>query len=87
MMFCPFITEDIWLGTMNHLTEMKKRADLNLKNEIIKIEHNQLPPVLNRIKSTFESNPLIKWKSEALKELKKAGEKVKSLGKGSCHRY
>ncbi|WP_054030898.1 DUF1848 family protein [Desulfatitalea tepidiphila] len=73
----PFITENIWLGTMNHLTEMKKGADLHLKNEIIKIEHNQLPPVLNKIKGTFESNALIKWKSDVLKKMKTAGEKVK----------
>ena len=75
----PFITEDIWLGTMNYLTEMKKAAgaDLQLKNEIIRIEHNQLPPVLNTIKSTFESNPRIKWKSDTLRKIKPAGEKVK----------
>ena len=75
----PFITEDIWLGTMNHLDEMKKGAgtNLQLKNEIIKLEHNQLPPVLNKIKNTFESNPRIKWKSDALKEMKKSGGKVK----------
>ena len=84
----PFITEDIWLGTMNRLTRMKKGtgADLQLKNEIIKIEHNQLPPVLNRIKSIFESNPRIKWKGDALKEMKKAREeRSKSLGKGDYY--
>ena len=72
----PFVTEDIWLGTMNHPNALKENADLSLKRKIIKIEQNQLPSVLNRIKDKFKSEPRIKWMTSALRNMNKDRGKV-----------
>lgn len=73
----PFVTEDIWLGTMNHLSRIKKGADKRLLSELETIEAGQTPERLLKIDKIFENHPKIKWKSEALKiiEMAKEGQK------------
>jgi len=63
----PFVTEDIWLGTMNHLNQIKAGADKKLAEEIAIIEAGQTPEKLLAIHDTFKDDPLIKWKTDAFK--------------------
>ena len=63
----PFVTEDIWLGTMNHTDNIKKWADESLMAELDKIEKNQSPEILTALYLTHNDDPLIKWKTDAFK--------------------
>lgn len=68
----PFVNEDIWLGTMNHLKIIKKWADETLMTEIAKIEAGQSPEVLTAIFNTYKDDELIKWKTDAFKIIQNA---------------
>jgi len=70
----PFVSENIWLGTMNHLDWFKKRADKPLLAELENIEARQTPEMLLAINKTYENNPKIKWKTDALKIIERAKE-------------
>jgi DNA repair photolyase len=63
----PLASGDIWLGTMNHLTRIKKEADERLLQEIGIIEDGQRPEMLTAIYNTYKDNPKIKWKTDAWK--------------------
>ena len=63
----PYVNEDIWLGTMNHLKEIKDGADEQLTKEIAIIEAGQTPEILSAIYDTFKDDQLIKWKTDAFK--------------------
>jgi DNA repair photolyase len=73
----PFVTEDIWLGTMNHLKGLKKTADEALIAEIDKVEAGQTPEILIALYNTYKDDPLIKWKTDALKNIKGCKDKSK----------
>jgi DNA repair photolyase len=73
----PFVSKDIWLGTMNHLGWIKKGADERLLSELKIVEAGQTPEKLLEIDKIYENNPKIKWKTEAHKEIEKAKEKGK----------
>ena len=77
----PFVTEDIWLGTMNHLSRIKKGADKRLLSELETIEAGQTPERLLTIDKIIENNPVIKWKTEALKIIEGAKERGKGAEK------
>jgi len=70
----PLVSEDIWLGTMNHLGWIKKGTDQRLLSELEIIEAGQTPGRLLAIDKTYENNPKIKWKTEALKIIAMAKE-------------
>ena len=74
----PFVSEDIWLGTMNHLSRIKKGADKRLLSELEIIEAGQTPEMLLAIDKIYENNPKIKWKTEALKIIEMAKESHKN---------
>ena len=74
----PFVSEDIWLGTMNQLSRIKKGADKRLLSELEIIEAGQRPEMLLEIERIYENNPKIKWKTEALKIIKMAKESRKN---------
>jgi len=63
----PYVNEDIWLGTMNHLKKIKGGADEQLTKEIAIIEAGQTPEKLLAIYNTFKDDPLIEWKTDAFK--------------------
>ena len=65
----PFVTEDIWLGTMNHLGKIKAGANEQLADEIAIIEAGQTPEILSAIYEIFKDDPLIKWKTDAFKKI------------------
>jgi hypothetical protein len=65
----PLVSEDIWLGTMNHLTSIKKGADERLIQEIEIIENGQRPEMLATIYNSYKDNPKIKWKTDAWKKI------------------
>ena len=73
-----FVSEDIWLGTMNHISRIKKGADERLLPELKNIEHGQTTEKLLAIDKIYENNPKIKWKSEALKIIEAAKESQKN---------
>lgn len=64
----PLVSDDIWLGTMNHLPRIKTEADDRLRREIEIIENGQKDEVLAAIYNSYKDNPKIKWKTDALKE-------------------
>jgi DNA repair photolyase len=63
------VSEDIWIGPMNHINAMKKDADNVLMSEIEKIEAGQTPEDLQDLHDSYKGDPLIKWKTKALKIL------------------
>jgi DNA repair photolyase len=65
----PLVKEDIWLGPMNHLNQIKKRTDERLMQEIGIIENNQRKEMLAAIYNTYKGNPKIKWKTDAWKKI------------------
>ena len=73
----PFVSEDIWFGTMNHLGWIRKGADKRLFAELDIIEAGQTPKMLLAIDKIYENNPIIKWKTDALKIIERAKEKGK----------
>ena len=68
----PFVTKDIWLGTMNHLKAISTGADEDLKAEIAKVEAGQSPEILVALYNTYQNDSLIKWKSDAWKIIQNA---------------
>ena len=65
-----FVTEDIWLGTMNHLKQIKKGAEDELAAAIAKVEAGQTAEMLTAIYQTYKKDyPLIRWKTDALKKI------------------
>ena len=66
-----FVTNDIWLGAMNYLNDMRKWADGELKAKIDMIETEQRVEVLAGIYLKYKHNPKIKWKSKTLKNIQK----------------
>ena len=66
----PYVSEDIWLGTMNHLTWIRKGADDRLQQEIGIIEDGQRPEMLTAIYNTYKNNSKMKWKTVAWKTIK-----------------
>jgi DNA polymerase III subunit gamma/tau len=74
----PFVSEDIWLGTMNHLGWIKKGADERLLSELEIIEAGQTPERLLEVYKIYENNPKIKWKTDALKIIGKGKERQKN---------
>jgi DNA repair photolyase len=65
-------SEDIWIGPMNHLNEMKKDADADLLAKIAKIEAGQTPQALRNLYDSCKGDPLIRWKTGALDLIKPA---------------
>ncbi|BBO78608.1 hypothetical protein DSCW_60250 [Desulfosarcina widdelii] len=59
------VSEDIWIGPMNHLNEMKKDADTDLLAEIATIETGQTAEALRTLYDSYKGDPLIKWKTGA----------------------
>jgi len=62
--------ENIWLGTMNYmnyLKQIKEGADDGLTAAINKVEAGQTVEMLTAIYQTYKDDPLIRWKTEALK--------------------
>lgn len=62
----PFVSEDLWLGPMNHRERIKKQADAKLLEEIETIERNQSREMLTKIYNTYKKNPKIKFKHSFL---------------------
>jgi len=79
----PFVSEDIWLGTMNHLSWFKKGADKRLLAELDIIETGQTPEMLLAINKTYENNPKIKWKTDARKIIDNAKEREGNIQKST----
>ena len=71
----PFVKTDIWLGTMNHIDDVKKWASDGMAAEIDKVAAGQSPENLTAIYNTYKDDKLIKWKTEALKTINSAQKK------------
>ena len=72
----PFVSEDIWIGVMNHLTEIGERGDEDLKARLKEIEAESTPEKLLEIYRLFENNPKIKWKSDTKTKIKKEEKEI-----------
>ena len=71
----PFVKTDIWLGTMNHIDDVKKWAGDGMAAEIDRVAAGQSPENLTAIYNTYKDDKLIKWKTEALKTINSAQKK------------
>ncbi len=63
----PYVTDSIWIGTMNHLGRFGKGSDMVLQQEIQKIKRGQTDSIINSIYQRHKGNQKIKWKSEIKK--------------------
>jgi DNA repair photolyase len=64
-----FVTEDIWLGTMNYLEEIKEGADDDLTAAINKVEAGQTVERLTAIYQTYKDDKVVKWKTDAKEKI------------------
>jgi len=63
----PYVTDAIWIGTMNHLGRFGKGSDLVLKKAIERIRRGQTDLIIKEIYQRYKDNPMIKWKKEIKK--------------------
>jgi DNA repair photolyase len=64
--------ENIWLGTMNYmnyLEQIKEGVGEELTAAITKVEAGQTVEMLTAIYQKYKDDPLIKWKTDALKKI------------------
>ena len=64
----PLVTDAVWIGKMNHLGWLKKKADKKLKKAVQTIESNQTDEKIKAIYDLYKDNPKIKWK-DSIKEV------------------
>ncbi|MDA3789153.1 MAG: hypothetical protein PF503_11785 [Desulfobacula sp.] len=67
----PFVTEDIWIGTMNQTGRLKKGADDRLLREIHRIEAEQGTSRLIMLYQKLQDNQMVRWKDKARKKIEK----------------
>jgi DNA repair photolyase len=63
----PYVTQSIWLGTMNHLGRFRKVSDMVLQQAINKIKRGQTNSIIKVIYRRYKDNPMIRWKAEIKK--------------------
>jgi DNA repair photolyase len=63
----PYVTDAIWIGTMNHLKRLEKGSDTVLRQAIGRIRKGQTNSVIKAIYQRHKGNPMIKWKKEIKK--------------------
>ena len=63
----PYVTDAIWIGTMNHLGRFGKGSDMVLKQAIRTIRQGQTNAAIRAIYQRHKNNPMIKWKKEIKK--------------------
>lgn len=63
----PYVTDAIWIGTMNHLGRLDKDSDVVLKQAIAAIRRDQADEAIWAIYRRHKDNPMVKWKKEIKK--------------------
>jgi DNA repair photolyase len=63
----PFVTDAMWIGTMNHLGRLEKGSGMVLRQAIKRIRQDQTDSAIKAIYDRHKNNPLIKWKKEIKK--------------------
>ena len=63
----PYVTNSIWIGTMNHTGRFGKDADPLLQQAIKAIQMGQSDSNIKAIYQRHKNNPMIKWKAEIKK--------------------
>ena len=63
----PFVSDSIWIGTMNHTGRFGKNANLVLQQAIGKIRMGQTKSIIKAIYEHHKNNSMIKWKAEIKK--------------------
>lgn len=63
----PYVSDSIWLGTMNNIGRFGKNADPILQQAIEKIKKGQTDSIIKAIYQRYKDNPMIKWKKEIKK--------------------
>ena len=63
----PFVTDAIWIGTMNHLGRFGKGSDMVLRQAIETIRQGQIDANIKAIYRRHKDNPKIRWKKEIKK--------------------
>ena len=63
----PLVSDKIWLGTMEYLDWIGTRIKADSKGELERLEQGQTPDKLVSIFNRYEDDPMIEWKTVALK--------------------
>jgi DNA repair photolyase len=63
----PYVTETIWIGKMNHLGRVSKKADAGLRAALQQIEAGQTDDIIRSIYERHKGNPRVKWKASIKK--------------------
>ena len=63
----PYVSDSIWIGTMNHTGRFGKNANPVLQQAIEKIRKGQTNSIIKAIYQRHKNNPMIKWKAEIKK--------------------
>ena len=59
----PLVSEDIWIGKMNHTNEFGKGADEELREHLAQVEAGQTDERLTALHKAFEGRDNVKWKT------------------------
>jgi DNA repair photolyase len=59
----PLISEDIWIGKMNHIKGFANDADKDLKIRLKQIEEGQTKERLEALHKALDDKPKVKWKT------------------------
>lgn len=63
----PYVTDAIWVGTMNHLGRLEKGSEMVLRQAIDTIRRGQTKDKIKAIYRRHKENSMIKWKKEIKK--------------------
>ena len=63
----PYVSDSIWIGTMNHLGRFGKNTNPVLQLAIQMIRRRQTRNIIRTIYGRYKNNPMIKWKTEIKK--------------------
>jgi len=63
----PYVSNSIWLGTMNHLGRFGKGSDMVLRQAVEKIRRGHTESIIKSIYRRHKDNPMIRWKAEIKK--------------------
>jgi DNA repair photolyase len=63
----PYVSDSIWIGTMNHTSRFGKDANPVLQKAIERIRKGQTNSIIKAIYRRHKNNSMIKWKKEIKK--------------------
>jgi hypothetical protein len=65
----PYVTNSMWIGTMNNIARFEKGSNAILKQAINHIRRGLTDDIIHAIYDRYNTNPKIKWKAAIKKAI------------------